>query len=72
VNSEVKPNPLAGFEMRDGVFNLRVNEKIDKISTRVPKTDEDGAKSRLIHSAGLTAVFGREWPHSKRLNISIL
>ena len=60
----MKPNPLAGFEMREGVFNLHVNEKINKTSTGVPKTDEDGANFRLIHSARLTAVFGRGWPHS--------
>jgi len=57
-NSEVKQNPLAGFELREGVFNLHVNKKTNKIYARLPKVDEDGVSLRLIHSARLTAGLG--------------
>ncbi len=52
------PNPLAGFEVREGVFNLHVNKKTNKIYARLPKADEDGVSLRLIHSARLTAGLG--------------
>ena len=56
--TDVKPNPLAGFEVREGVFNLHVNPKTNKIYARLPKADETGVSLRLIHSARLTAGLG--------------
>lgn len=57
-NTTDASNPLAGFEMREGVFNLHVNPKTNKIYARLPEADEDGVSLRLIHSARLTAGLG--------------
>ncbi|GGX64661.1 peptidase [Litorimonas cladophorae] len=57
-NSEVKPNPLAGFEQRPGFFNLYVDAKTNRVYARLPKPDEAGVSLRMIHSARLTAGLG--------------
>ena len=57
-NSDGGSNALAGFELREGVFNLHVNQKTNKIYARLPKAGEDGVSLRLIHSARLTAGLG--------------
>ena len=57
-NSEVKQNPLAGFELREGVFDLHVNKKTNRIYARLPKADKTGVNLRVIHSARLTAGLG--------------
>jgi len=35
-NSDAPPNPLSGFEMREGVFNIHVNKKTNQIYARLP------------------------------------
>ena len=56
---EAGSNPLAGFEMREGVFNIHVDKKTNRIFARLPEADkEDGVSLRLIHSARLTAGLG--------------
>ncbi len=44
--------------MREGVFNLHVNEKTNEVYARLPKADKDGVSLRMIHSARLTAGLG--------------
>ena len=73
-NSDTPPNPLTGFEMREGVFNLHVNADTNQIYARLPEADEDGVSLRLIHSARLTAGLGsnpvgldRGWGESGRI-----
>ncbi len=57
-NTDAPPNPLSGFEMREGVFNIHVNKKTNQIYARLPKAGEDGVSLRVIHSARLTAGLG--------------
>lgn len=51
-------NPLAGFELREGVFNIHVDPKTNRVFAHLPPEDEDGVSLRLIHSARLTAGLG--------------
>ena len=57
-NSDAASNPLTGFEMREGVFNLHVDPKTNRVFARLPKADDDGVSLRVIHSARLTAGLG--------------
>ena len=62
-STDTSLNPLAGFEVREGVFDLHVNDKTNRVYARLPKAemdgaDEDGVNLRLIHSARLTAGLG--------------
>lgn len=57
-NTDAASNPLAGFEMREGVFNIHVDETTNRVFARLPKAGDDGVSLRLIHSARLTAGLG--------------
>ena len=57
-NTDATSNPLAGFEMRKGVFNIHVDPKTNRVFARLPEVDDDGVSLRLIHSARLTAGLG--------------
>ena len=55
---EAAPNPLAGFEHRDGFINIHVDKKTNRVFAQLPKADNDGVSLRMIHSARLTAGLG--------------
>jgi hypothetical protein len=51
-------NPLAGFELREGFFDILVDKDTNRVFARLPGAGEDGVSLRLIHSARLTAGLG--------------
>ena len=51
-------DPLAGFETREGLFDIHVDAQTNRIFARLPEPGEDGVSLRLIHSARLTAGLG--------------